>query len=210
VQVVDPNTGTPPVELEIQRLGDPSVKIQDIQDYKNDIVMLSGIPSQRLGIQDNYELREKLVQTSINFAETISEMQDTLLEQLLEFYNKLLKISHRGSFGKLDKRINIFKFVSISFHKPIQLQLMYYESIFSSVSNILSALSQIPNLGQQIDYIKLLKHLVPHINWHELIEADITKETEIEQVSKQYIANSNTPAQNNQSNQNNSQPPSLF
>ena len=204
VQVID-NTGQPVVDLSINRAGDPTVRIQDIQDYKMDIAMLSGIPSQRLGIQDNYELREKLVQTSIQFAETISEMQDTLIKQLTEFYNKLLKVSHPSTFGKLD--FNIFNLIDISFHKPVQLKLLYLESIFSSISNILGILSQIPNFGNKIDYVKLLKQLVPYIEWENMVKPEITKEREIENT----VLNQNANTQTNNQNQQNSTPPgSLF
>jgi hypothetical protein len=203
VQVID-NTGQPVVDLSINRAGDPTVRIQDIQDYKMDIAMLSGIPSQRLGIQDNYELREKLVQTSIQFAETISEIQDTLVKQLLEFYSKVLKISHPSTFGKLN--YNIFNFIDVSFHKPVQLKLLYLESIFSSINNILGILSQIPNFGNRIDYVKLLKQLVPYIDWENMVKPEITKEQEIENA----ILNQNNSNQQNDQNQQNPPPGNLF
>jgi len=198
IQVIDPKTGSPAVDLSVQRIGDPTVRIQDIQEYKMDIAILSGIPSNRLGIQDNMELRESLVQSSIQFAELISEYQDMLSEQLKELFWKILK----NSTPQL-KNIpyNLFDFLDISIYKPIQLKLLQLESLFSAATNIISTLGQISQAtNKQIDFIALLKEIIPNVDWDKITEHKITKDEEI----KNIVNNTNqTPQQ-----QNNSNPPS--
>ena len=196
IQITDEH-GNPAVDVQVQQLGQPQIRIEDIQEFKQDIAILSGIPSQRLGLQDNYELREKLVQTSIQFAEMISEIQDNLINQLLEFYDKILKISHPESFGKLN--FNIFtSLLNISLHKPVNLKLLYYESIFTSISNIVNIFAQLSNAGINIDYKHLFKKLAPNIvDWDEIFEeSSVDENTEISNTIK---------SQNNQNNQNQQQ-----
>ena len=200
IQITD-EQGNPAVDVQVQQLGQPQVRIQDIQEFKQDIAILSGIPSQRLGLQDNYELREKLVQTSIQFAEMISEIQDNLITQLLEFYDKILKISHPNTFGKLN--FNIFNtLLNVSFHKPINLKLLYYESIFSSISNIVGIFTQLSNVGITIDYKHLFKKLAPEVvNWDEIFEdISVDENIEISDTIKKQSPYAKTQQQNNNNN----------
>ena len=53
--------GNKSLDVEITSLGDPSVKIQDLQDARSEIIALSGIPAPYLGYNEVIELREQLV-----------------------------------------------------------------------------------------------------------------------------------------------------
>lgn len=44
--------GNKSVDVEIQALGDPSIKVQDLEDSRREIISLSGIPAPYLGYMD--------------------------------------------------------------------------------------------------------------------------------------------------------------
>lgn len=53
--------GQKSVDLEIQSLGDSSIKTQDLEDARRELISLSGIPSSYLGYSDTVELQSQLV-----------------------------------------------------------------------------------------------------------------------------------------------------
>lgn len=53
--------GQPFVDFEIEQTGDPNIKTQDLEDARQELIALSGVPAPFLGYADAVDLREQLV-----------------------------------------------------------------------------------------------------------------------------------------------------
>jgi hypothetical protein len=52
--------GTRALDVEVSSLGDPSVKVQDLEDSRREIVALSGVPAPYLGYMDKQHCPSKI------------------------------------------------------------------------------------------------------------------------------------------------------
>jgi hypothetical protein len=57
--------GQPFVDFEIVQAGDPNVKTQDLEDARQELIALSGVPAPYLGYADAVDLREQLVNINV-------------------------------------------------------------------------------------------------------------------------------------------------
>lgn len=66
--------GVSHLDMEVQSLGDPSVKTQDLEDARRELIALSGIPAPYLGYGDVVELQSQLVHANLAFATQIADI----------------------------------------------------------------------------------------------------------------------------------------
>jgi hypothetical protein len=149
--------GQPFVDFEIVQAGDPNVKTQDLEDARQELIALSGVPAPYLGYADAVDLREQLVNINVTFATEISSIQDVMAVAMDELTDKIA--------GVLGHNINPSEYVKLSFTPPVILMLQLFETTLSSVGNILQVFGSIP--GLKVDPYYLLKQYIPNINWKE-------------------------------------------
>lgn len=88
--------GQTPVDVDVQQMGDASIKTADLEDARREIIALSGIPAPYLGYMDVVELREQLVHSNVSFA---TEITDYLLVPFISNNNRTL-FEFRGSLNR--------------------------------------------------------------------------------------------------------------
>jgi len=170
--------GQPILSQTMERLGDPNVRVQDIQDFKQDIAMLSNIPSMRLGFMDGAEIREKIVDANIQWSEMITDIQKNIELSINKLFDKII-------FETIEPKttyIPTYNFVKVRMIRPIILNLLQLQNIVGTAGAIISTLTQIPNLANTLDIVKLLKELVPSVKWDELLKSDNPKEAEFDKL----------------------------
>lgn len=145
------------VDVDIQSFGDSSVSIRDLEDIRNELIALSGVPASYLGYDQNFQLREKLIHSNISFATEISNLQDNFNKGLTELLTRILFLS--------GKKESLSKYVTISLMPPTVLLLQLVESSINSVNTIVNSLQSIPNM--KVNPLYLLKRYVPYIDWDE-------------------------------------------
>ena len=150
------------IDLEVQSLEDVSSKVTDLEDARNELISLSGVPAAYLGFGDIVELRDYLVNVNIAFANDILSIQESICSGIAELIDKVTYVYH----GKRD--IQISDYVEIYLTPPVLLMLQILEAVMGSVSNILAQTQSIR--GVTIDPITLLKQFVPYLDWDYLIE----------------------------------------
>lgn len=146
------------VDMETLQHGDPNIGIRDLEDQRKDLVALSGVPAAFLGYQDHYELREQLIHTNIQFATTISGIQNTINKSTNELMDK---ISLDVGFDE-----PMSEYVKVSLVPPVSLLLQLVETTITSVSNIQRQFMDMPVL-KDADPTYLLKRYVPYIDWED-------------------------------------------
>jgi len=148
------------LDVEIQNLGDPSIKVADLEDSRREIIALSGVPAPYLGYMDVVELREQLVHTNVTFATEISDMQENdneALTRLVDIISEIKGWKYRPS-----------KYVKVSLIPPVVLIVQLIEMTLSSIGNIAGVFT---NLQIPIDPYFFLEKYVPHIDWAKFREA---------------------------------------
>jgi len=162
------------VDFEIQRAGDPTVDIADIEDLRRELIALSGVPTPYLGYIDAVELREQLVNANVQFAEIITNYQKQIEDKLKELFDKIIL-----SIIK-DLKILPSTFINVELIKPVILQLQQLELIFASIGNILQLILQLPESGK-FDVIKFIDNFVPSFDIKRFLKDETSyKQTEIE------------------------------
>jgi hypothetical protein len=149
----------PFVDVDVQPLGDASIKVADLEDARREIIALSGIPSSHLGYADMVELREALVHSNVSFANKIIDQQESDNEginKIIDIVADILKINFKPS-----------EHVQALLIPPITLMLQLIETSMTTINNILTTLN---SLNLKIDPILLLEQYVPYINWKQLIQ----------------------------------------
>lgn len=153
--------GQPFVDFDIVQSGDPNVKTQDLEDARQELIALSGVPAPYLGYADAVDLREQLVNINVTFATEVSSIQDVMAVAMDEITDKI------ASIVKHD--LNPSDHVNLSFTPPVILMLQLFETTLSSVGNILQVFSSIP--GLKVDPYYLLQQYIPNMNWKEFEKA---------------------------------------
>jgi len=147
------------VDVEMIQMGDPSIKVQDLEFQRNELVAVSGIPASYLGYNDNYELRDQLVHANISFANEIISVQNEVNDQINSLIAEAANIlGHEDLQNK----------ISFSLTPPMVLMLQVIESTMQSFGTIYSQLKD--TMGIKTDPIKLLNRFIPYANWREIIE----------------------------------------
>jgi len=175
--------GQTPVDVDFQRMGDPSIKVQDLQDLRQELISLSGIPAVYLGYQDSVELREQLMHINVSFATEIIDMQENDIKGI----NRLISI--------ICKSLNIedpTKYTQVSLLPPIVLIVQLIESTLGSVGNIVSVFQ---NMNIKIDPFYFLEQYVQQIDWVKFKEA-AQKYNIDEQIKTELEAKKQTTEQN--------------
>ncbi|MFW6219368.1 MAG: hypothetical protein ACOC33_00740 [bacterium] len=152
--------GNKSLDVEISSLGDPSVKVQDLQDARSEIIALSGIPAPYLGFNEVIELREQLVHANVTFATEISDIQESINTSTNELIDKTKFIMGQNNSPTVHAKFNLTP--------PVVLILQLIEMTMGSVSNILSTFQ---NLQIPMDPYFILQQYVPYINWNKFKEA---------------------------------------
>ena len=152
-------SGNKPIDVEISSHGDPTVRIADLQDARQEIMSLSGIPPAYLGYADVIELREQLVHTNVAFATEIIDIQENISNGLTKIIDIIAQIK---GFS-----FNPSMYTQVMLIPPITLILQLIEMSLSSIGNI-SGIFQ--TLQMPIDPYFFLQQYIPYINWEEFKE----------------------------------------
>ncbi len=161
------------MDVEVQSMGDSSIRIQDLEDARKEIIALSGIPAPYLGYQEVIELREQLVHSNLTFAQEIIDIQEGItktLTQLVDFIGQ-----------KVDFQIKPSDYIETTLIPPVVLMLQLIELTMGSASNITSTFQ---NLQIPFDPFYFLEKYVPFINWDEF-KADSEKTSQIQALTSQ-------------------------
>lgn len=144
------------VDVDIQSLGDPNVKIQDLEDQRRELIALSGVPSPYLGYSDTVDLREQLVHVNVTFATEIVGVQNVINQGLVDLNNKIaLLLNINETPGD---------YIRPGLKPPIVLLLQMLESVMASVSNIQQSLGA---ANIEFNPYYLFKRFVTSIDWDE-------------------------------------------
>ena len=141
-------------------LGDPNIKTNDLDNLRQEIVSLSGIPSTYLNIPDTADARDNLLNTNISMATEISNMQEIINSQLAALVDRIFKLIEYEEIPS--------KFVSLQLLPPVVLTLQLIEASLVSVGNIFGTFKDVP--GITISPISLLKRYVPYLDWDVLLQ----------------------------------------
>jgi len=168
------------VDFTLQQLGDPSIKIDDLEYLRNEMISLSQIPSPYLGLVDTVELREQLVTANILWAENISNYQYHLTQCFNELIDKIyyhiFKDVIYHNYTNKENRVLLLpptKFYKVTLNQPLTMQIQYLDAVISYLGNIIQLLSNVP----QFNIVKLLQKFIPEFNIEEFMisEEDIKK-----------------------------------
>jgi hypothetical protein len=150
--------GQPMLDVDTLQMGNPNINTNDIEDLRNEIIALSGVPGSYLGYQNMSDIREQLVNTNINFANTISIIQHNFNQELSKLFYRVAEISDF-------KSKNIEQFVKVTLPPPVMLTLQLMESTLNSLGSIQRLFNEIPEID--IDPMYLLRRMCPYIDWVE-------------------------------------------
>ena len=143
------------IDVEVQALADPNIKIADLEDARNEIISLSGVPPSYLGQDTSGELRESLVNTNIAFATEISFMQNIITTGVDEICDKLLTI--------INPEYKMTQYIKTSLTPPVILMLQLLESTLSSIGSIFQIFDGIK--GFHYDPYMILEKYIPYFDW---------------------------------------------
>ena len=146
------------VSMETLNLGDPNVSTRNIEDLRQEIVGMSGIPPAQLGVSvpDNYT--EQVVSSNINFAVAVSSYQQNFNASLMELFDEIAEITKSFSYKPSE-------YINISLNPPYILNLRQIESYVTSISNISTALN---SLNFPYDPKDFLSKYIPFENWEDI------------------------------------------
>jgi len=144
------------VDVDMQQMGDPNVRVADLEDFRRELIALSGVPAPYLGYNDAVELRDHLVHINVSFASEIINIQQVVNDGMQEITRKVSKV--------LNLNDNPNDLVRMSLRPPVILLLQMIETIMASITNIQQNL-QATNLNFNPYY--LLKRFLPTIDWDE-------------------------------------------
>lgn len=151
------------VDMDLQQMGDPNIRVADVEDFRRELIALSGVPAPYLGYNEVIELRDHLVHINVTFAAEIVSIQQVINSGIQEINRKVAKI--------LTLNDNPNDFVKTTLRPPVILLLQMIETIMASISNIQQNL-QVANISFNPYY--LLKRFLPTIDWEEFSkEADM-------------------------------------
>lgn len=172
--------GNSAIDVELQNMGDPSLKVADLEDARKELIALSGVPAPYLGYNEVIELRDQLSHINITFATSIIEYQYVFNKGLNTLIDKICMecgLQYKNSDYK-----------ELALIPPIILILQLLESTVSSVNNVINSLN-----GMQIvsDPYYLLKQYIPHMDWDAFKQASdlYTMEKETKDGMKNTVAN---------------------
>lgn len=148
--------GTKFVDVDVQSLGDPNLKIADLEDARKEIIALAGIPAPYLGYNDVVDLREQLVNINITFATEIISIQAIINNALTKLMDE---ISERLGFEDVPS-----DYITIMLKPPVILLLQMLEATMSSIGNIQMSLQAVQ---VNFDPFYLLKKFIPNIDWDD-------------------------------------------
>ena len=157
--------GQTPVDVDIQQMGDASIKTADLEDARREIIALSGIPAPYLGYMDVVELREQLVHSNVSFATEITDMQENDIRSLNQLIDIIAEVKNEGYRPS--------EYITVGLIPPVVLILQLIEMTLSSVGNISGVFQQ---MGIQIDPYFFLKQYVPHIDWDKFEDQSLQKQ----------------------------------
>jgi hypothetical protein len=146
--------------MEIQQMGDPNIKVNDLELLKQELVSLSGIPSSHLNIPEPSDAREQLVNININMAYEIAAYQSIFNEQTQLLVDRIA--------NKIGFQEQLSNFVTVQLTPPTQLTLQLIEASLVSVGNIFSVFKDVP--GVTLNPVSLLKRYVPYIDWEVMLK----------------------------------------
>jgi hypothetical protein len=146
--------GKKPVDVEIQQIGDASIKVADLEDSRREIISLSGVPAPYLGYMDTVELREQLVHSNVSFSTEIVDIQETITSA----FNKVIDIIAEIK----EEQFRPSDYAKFTLIPPVVLILQLIEMTMSSVGNIAGVFS---NMQLPTDPYFFLKSYVPHVDW---------------------------------------------
>ena len=146
------------VSMETLNLGDPNVSTRNIEDLRQEIVGMSGIPPAQLGINvpDNYT--EQVVSSNINFAVAVSSYQQSFNTSLMELFDEIAEITQAFSYRPSE-------YIKITLNPPYILNLRQIESYVTSIGNISTALA---NINFPFDPKDFLNKYIPFENWEDI------------------------------------------
>ena len=168
------------LDVEVQSLGDPSIKVADLEDSRREIIALSGIPSTYLGYADVVELREQLVHINVSFATEIIDLQETISKGLMKLIDRIAKLDNQ-EFKPSD-------YIDVTLIPPVVLILQLIEMTLASVGNIAGTFQQMNLL---FDPYMFLKQYIPFIDWDEF--KDSAAKFDSESKSKTKLTNLENP-----------------
>lgn len=151
--------GNTMIDVDTVQLGSPpSYGTQDLEDLRREIIALSGVPSTYLGYQD-MDMRDQLVHTNINFANTIVSIQNNFNKNLTNLFARIAELINENIYSDFNK------YVSVVLPPPTILTTQLLESTMQSISNIQRLFNEIPEISVSPMY--LISRLCPYINWEE-------------------------------------------
>lgn len=164
--------GRSAVDASVEAHGDPSIKVQDLEDSRRELIAISGIPAPYLGYNDVVELREQLVHANISFATDIIDFQEAISDNI----NELIRIIAHEKGLEVDPT----QYFKIKLIPPTVLILQTIESTISSVSSIVGSLKSM-GLDDNIDSFDLLEQYVPYVDWDKF-KSKLTKQKTIKKI----------------------------
>jgi len=147
------------VDLDISQIGDPAIGIRDLEDIRNELIAISGVPGIYLGYQDQAEVRDKLANLNVIFATEISSLQAEINTNVTKLISRIADVVEYKKDEKL------FKYIKISLIPPTVLTLQLIESTLTSISDIQKLFAEMPDVNSDPKY--LLQRFVSFIDWDE-------------------------------------------
>lgn len=147
------------VDVEIQSMGDPNIKTQDLEDSRKELIAISGCPAPYLGYNDVVDLREQLVSINVNFATEIITIQNLINCGASQLNDKLALL--------LGYKEQPSSYIKPSLKPPVVLVLQLLESIISSLGNIQASFA---GAGVPYNPYYLMRKFVTNLNWDEFEE----------------------------------------
>lgn len=164
------------LDVDVRSYGDPSIKIQDLEDTRREIIALSGIPAPYLGYQDVIELREQLAHINVAFATEITDLQEMVSDGLTKIIDIVANVSNfdvndgetRQDADNLEVKEKPSDYIKVTLIPPIVLIVQLIEMTLNSVGSITSVFD---NLKIKVDPYFFLKQYIPFIDWDAFKEA---------------------------------------
>jgi hypothetical protein len=152
------------IDMEILPMGDRSLPLNDANDLKADLVAATGVPSIFLGLADQADMREQLVNMNTGFANNILNWQSNIEEGINRLqsiiFTELLKAN-----GKSKNTFNISSYLETKLTPPLVLQVQSNEALITSITNIIGLLK---SSGMMINPKQLYELFIPTLDWDSL------------------------------------------
>ena len=141
--------------------GDLAARIDDIEYQRKKVISGTGIPPIYLIQEDTSESKYTLSQENVKFARTIVRLQKVFSARLTSLVRKLGALTFPDKASRLQT-------VTLAFRPPLQIQLAVLQEIFTSVGEIVNALSE---LLPDVEKSKLVeKYLSSFVSTDEIQE----------------------------------------